>query len=614
LAKITNREILIVGILPPPINGQTIAFQSLSRELSCEILTLSGKRHESTLGLLGKIWIYVGLLVRLFLKLIQKKYVVYHTISQSREGFLRDFPIVILSKIFGSKVVLHIHGGNYDSFYNTQNAIIRKLILKMLASANSIIVLSEGLKKMLDFAPIIASKIKVVPNGLAWSVDGNFQKIKRLPSDLQTPIKVLFLSNLIESKGYWSVLEAIEILVNRLKINIQADFCGEFIHYDDAIRFKNASDAERHFFEFITKHQLTNHVKYHGIIEEETKKEFLINAHFFILPTQYKNEGQPISIIEAMAYSCVILTTNYRGISEMIQHNESGIFVEYNDSNSIVEQVKNLIYSPEKFEKISRNSLQKFQERYTKEHHLKQLIEVIKSHTKPQNAVDFHSETAFQFQEKYKKSEQFKERYKVWTKLFTKYIYADMSVLDVGCGSGIFSYYLAAKKCKVTGIDGSEQMIELCQNNYGQENSTLSFLQDNLPFQNHFKYGKKDAIICSSVLEYLPDYKEVTIQISQILNINGILIVSMPNQDCWYRKIEKYIFQITGKPDYFPHLKQVVKAEVFSKELLDLGFELKELQYYPNTNFYTKLFNYIGIHKKYTHTIFVGVYQLNKNY
>ena len=319
-----------------------LLFRALEVNLPCEILTLSGKRHESTFSILSKIWIYIGILVKLSLKLIQKKYVVYHTISQSKEGFFRDFPIVILSKICGSKIVLHIHGGNYDNFYKSQNTTIQKLILKMLASANTIIVLSDGLKKMLDFAPTLKSKIKVIPNGLAWSMNDKYQTIKRLPSDSQTPIKVLFLSNLIESKGYWSVLEAIEILVNRFKINIQADFCGEFIHYDDAIRFKNASDAERHFFDFISKHQLTNHVKYHGIIEEETKKELLKNAHFFILPTQYKNEGQPISIIEAMAYSCVVLTTNYRGISEMIQPNESGIFVEYNDSNSIVEQVKKL--------------------------------------------------------------------------------------------------------------------------------------------------------------------------------------------------------------------------------------------------------------------------------
>ena len=272
-----------------------------------------------------------------------------------------------------------------------------------------------------------------------------------------------------------------------------------------------------------------------------------------------------------------------------------------------------MIDSPEQFEEISRNSLQKFQERYTKEHHLKRLIEVIKYHTKPQNAIDFHSDTALQFQEKYKKSKQFKERYKVWTQLFDKYIYPDMSVLDAGCGAGIFSYYLATKKCKVTGLDGSEKMIELCKNSYVQKDSTLSFLRDNLPFQNHLKYGEKEAIVCSSVLEYLPDYKSIIAQFSQILNDNGILIISMPNQDCWYRKIEKYIFQITGKPDYFPYLKQVVKADMFSNELRDFGFELQELQYYPNTHFYTKIFNYLGIHKKYTHTIFVGVYRFNTN-
>ena len=96
-----------------------------------------------------------------------------------------------------------------------------------------------------------------------------------------------------------------------------------------------------------------------------------------MLPTNYKNEGQPISIIEAMANRCVVLTTNYRGISEMIMPNESGIFVDFNCPEQIAERVKYLIENPTEYEKISENGYQKYLENYTKEKHLTALIKAV---------------------------------------------------------------------------------------------------------------------------------------------------------------------------------------------------------------------------------------------
>ena len=123
-----KRKILLIGILPPPINGQSLAFQSLMNEMQVETLIITGKRNTSIWVIFGKIFNYFGLLLRLIFKLIFRKYVVYLTISQSTEGFIRDFIIVIISKILGSKVVVHIHGGNYDGFYYEQKPFIQNQI------------------------------------------------------------------------------------------------------------------------------------------------------------------------------------------------------------------------------------------------------------------------------------------------------------------------------------------------------------------------------------------------------------------------------------------------------------------------------------------------------
>ena len=603
---------LLIGIMPPPINGQTIAFQALADKLGGDILTLSGKRHEDFKGIFVKTFIFLGLLFRLIFKLISKKYHVYHTLSQSQEGFIRDLPIVFLSKLFGSTVIVHIHGGNYDGFYKSQSSIFKKLISKMLMMTESIIVLSDNLKKMLDFEAKLSSKIKVIPNGLPWEMVDNVLLRKYLPLKNKEPIKLIFLSNLIESKGYLAVLEATEILINRFGYHIEIDFCGEFIQYDDAQRFKNIGDAKAYFFDFIQEHNLIQSIHYQGIVEENVKRKLLKEAHFFVLPTYYKNEGQPISIIEAMANRCVVLTTNYRGISEMIKPYESGVFVDFNCPEKIAEQIQYLIENPSEYEKISENGYQKYLEKYTKEKHLTALIDEITHPKNPKNAIDFHSDTAVEFDGKYVQSPQFQERFRIWTKLFEQYIKPEMSVLDAGCGSGVFSIYLAQKKCTVVGIDGSEKMIELCKQYNLSKGLSISFKQEELPLMNPQNYQNKDVILCSSVLEYISDYQEVICQFRHILKPNGLLIVSMPNQDSWYRNLEKYIFKITKKPAYYAYIQHIVSEKDFSKTLNQYGFELQKLVYYPNTNWLSKLMKRLGLNEKYTNTMFVGVYKINE--
>lgn len=606
-----KRKTLLIGILPPPINGQSIAFQALADEMQVETLIIYGKRDTNIWIFINKIFNYFSLLFRLIFKLIFRKYVVYLTISQSKEGFIRDFPIVFISKILGSKVVVHIHGGNYDGFYKTQKPFVQRRILKMLTMTNSIIVLSKSMSKMFDFISELIPKIKIVQNGLPWDYENNLFNFKTLPTNSESHIKIIFLSNLIESKGYLNVLEATSLLINEYGYNVQVDFCGEFIHYDDAKRFKTLSEAKHYFYEFISRNNLENHVQYHGIIGIEKKKELLKEAHFFVLPTNYINEGQPISIIEAMAYGCVILTTDFRGISDMITVYESGIYIKFNNPKEIAFEIHNLMQYPTEYERISKNAYQNYLKNYTKESHLKALINEIESHTfEPKNAVDFHSETAFEFDEKYQLSSQFQHRFKVWTMLFKQYIKPKMKVLDAGCGSGIFSIYLALKGCEVTGIDGSEKMIELCNHQIFENKVQVTFHQALLPFENIDAYVKQDVIICSSVLEYIVDYELVIKQFVQILNPKGLLIISMPNQDSWYRKMEKYIFKFTGKPPSYQYIQHIEKEKAFTKRLSMFGFELLEINYYPNTNFLLKALQKVGVDEKYTDTMFVGVYQL----
>ena len=51
----------------------------------------------------------------------------------------------------------------------------------------------------------------------------------------------------------------------------------------------------------------------------------------FVLLTRYPNEGQPISILEAMGNGMAIITTNHAGIPDIVKNGENGIVVKKNE-------------------------------------------------------------------------------------------------------------------------------------------------------------------------------------------------------------------------------------------------------------------------------------------
>ncbi len=199
----------------------------------------------------------------------------------------------------------------------------------------------------------------------------------------------------------------------------------------------------------------------------------------------------------------------------------------------------------------------------------------------PQTATTFHHDIAADFADKYRTHPAFRERYAVWAALLDAHIQPGSRVADLGCGSGVFSFYLAKKGCRITGIDGAENMVALCraqQQKLGLSN--LNFYCQNLPLESQIPLGQQDAIISSSVLEYLDDLPGLLQNVSDLLAPGGIFIASMPNLSSVYRQLERIVFRLTGRPAYYRFVRHVVTEAAFAKQLAAYGFRLKTTRYY----------------------------------
>lgn len=222
------------------------------------------------------------------------------------------------------------------------------------------------------------------------------------------------------------------------------------------------------------------------------------------------------------------------------------------------------------------------------------------------NAIEFHDAIATQFDRRYESSRAFGERVHVWTALFDRYIRPDDRVTDLGCGSGIFCRYLAGKGCQVTGIDGSMAMIRLCDQK--KDTDAVRFVVQSLPFPDPAVYAGQDAVIASSLLEYVDDMGLALRQIHAMLNVNGLLIVSIPNRISLYRRIERLVFATTGYPRYFAYLRNVSTETNFNRQLATLGFDVVETGFFSSHDPVSRWLKWI-LPRPYVNNLLVGVYR-----
>jgi ubiquinone biosynthesis O-methyltransferase len=117
-------------------------------------------------------------------------------------------------------------------------------------------------------------------------------------------------------------------------------------------------------------------------------------------------------------------------------------------------------------------------------------------------------------------------------------------VLDVGCGVGSLSLYLTKLGAKVDGIDISSRAIKIAQ---AAQKAIMSIgsKQEKQKFKNlnfkclELKKGRAnyDLIICSEVIEHIPDDQDFLLKLNSHLKKDGLLILTTPSPNNFFYKL-----------------------------------------------------------------------------
>ncbi|MDN3676681.1 glycosyltransferase family 4 protein [Flavobacterium paronense] len=259
--------------------------------------------------------------------LFSKKPILYINLGQGYFSFFRVLwwylPIRLLR--WNLPVIFSLHGHSFVKWdIQSPKTILFKRILN---SAKIITVLGDSQAACLVKFGVIRDKIKFIPN----TIDSEFiplEQILKKQKLTNTPLQVLFLSLLVESKGYPEYLEALyHIAKTQPQLKINAILCGPITKTAFCTRFAFVEDAKHWIEDMVAKinavpdSQIT--VKWINGARGKEKQALYDVAQVFVLPTSYPNEAQPLVLLEAMAAGCALITTGVGEIPSTVSQNEA---------------------------------------------------------------------------------------------------------------------------------------------------------------------------------------------------------------------------------------------------------------------------------------------------
>lgn len=362
-----HKNILFILHIPPPVHGSSIVGLSIknseliNNEFECRYINLLVSRSINETGKTGilKIIRFVGVWFQLLFEIIRKKPdVCYLALTAGGAAFYKDVLLIALLRLFRIKRVYHLH--NKGVSQNQSNQIKKSLYSFVFKNAD-IILLSKYLYKDIEtFVP--ESRVFICPNGIS---DTNIN-LKPKIYQKQNPVKILFLSNLIESKGVFILLDACSILMHN-----SIDFECEFIGAEGDL------DVNQ-FNERVKQNGLNLKVKYLGKVYGDKKQEIFAGADIFAFPTYYSNECFPLVILEAMRAGLPVISTMEGGIPDIVEEGVTGFLVRQKNVEMLAEKIEILIKSSALRQQMGRSGRKKYEKEFMFEIFEQRMIEILK--------------------------------------------------------------------------------------------------------------------------------------------------------------------------------------------------------------------------------------------
>lgn len=319
--KDLSQKVLFLGVSMKTKGGMTAVLVSYNKYIEKMRFIPTWKLGN----ILIKGWYAFQALVRFWcIVKFDKRVEIVHIHGAANASFDRCRMFINLAKRLGKKVILHEHAADFVEYFDGMED--KKMITETLRKCDALIVLSQSWKDYFASIGIETSKIYVLNNIVSPPVLTSSQKTE------DNKLHLMYMGEISKRKGGFDLLKAI------------ADNRDYF--KDKMVLRMGGNEVDGDIKAYIRDNGLEGFVTYEGWIAGQKKIDCLNWEDVYILPSY--NEGLPIAILEAMAYSHPVISTPVGGIPEIIMDGKNGKLVKPGDLRAISDAIMYYIENQEK--------------------------------------------------------------------------------------------------------------------------------------------------------------------------------------------------------------------------------------------------------------------------
>jgi glycosyltransferase involved in cell wall biosynthesis len=266
---------------------------------------------------------------------------VVHVKTAEALNFYQGLGFVILARAAGCRVLMQIHGGAFDSWYERLAPRAQAGVRAALRLPHVMIALSEYWQRYLTgLNPDVA--ICVVPNGV------EMDKVQAPSRRVSERLRVVTIGAIGERKGHFDIVEAAHLVRD---LDLEFEFVGpdEYGGETDRIRARVAELG------------LGDRIVLSGPLGGADKWAALARADVFLLPAY--NENMPNAVLEAMAAGLPVIATDVGAVREMLGGSDQ--IVPVGDPAAIATQLRALSGDAAARARRGRANLDRVTERYS---------------------------------------------------------------------------------------------------------------------------------------------------------------------------------------------------------------------------------------------------------
>lgn len=243
---------------------------------------------------------------------------IVHLHVSSKGSYKRKALMAKIARKKGKKVILHEHSGEFARDFDAGSEEYRADVRRTFGAADRVIVLSEEWRDYFT-NNVCAQENLVVLHNSVFVPDEACQPTSR---------NVLFLGRLNGRKSPDVLLRSAKTLVDS---------------FPDA-RFVFAGDGYiDRYRELAVELGVDDKCDFFGWVSGEDKERLFSQAGIFCLPS--KNEGMPMSLLEAMAHGIPSVCTKVGGVPQVIDDGDNGLLIAVDDVDGLTAALHSLLES-----------------------------------------------------------------------------------------------------------------------------------------------------------------------------------------------------------------------------------------------------------------------------